>query len=263
MALGHFLRNALRYRQIVHTTRYEGDPASAQAGAPVPIYVLNLERSPERRAFILGHLASMDLPANIFPAVDGRTLDIPELEGKGIYRDAVARDKFSRSLSAAEIGCALSHVGLYEKLVQEGVEAALVLEDDAMLVNGFREQLATLMSELPADWDVVQLIFKCEDVEPFSPCLVRFPMRTAMPVAAAGYLISRAGAMKLVANAYPLRYPADSLIGRSPRWGANVYGARPQLVTINNIFPSNIAAARTMKARIARKAKELVTRHLK
>jgi glycosyl transferase family 25 len=262
MALGHFLLNALRYRKTVHAAPPSPGASSAASGAQVPIYVLNLERSPERRAFILGHLAEMGMTANVFPAVDGRALDIPELERKGVYRDAVAHEKFSRSLSPAEIGCALSHVGLYEKLVREGIEMALVLEDDAMLVSGFQESLGALISELPPDWDVVQLIFKCEDVEPHSQHLVRFAMRTAMPVAAAGYLISKAGAARLVDNAYPLRYPADSLIGRSPRWGAKVYGARPQLVTINNIFPSNIAVARSMKARIARKAKELVTRHL-
>jgi glycosyl transferase family 25 len=261
MALRHFLYNLLRYRQTVHRTHAPA-ATSATGGGHVPIYVLNLERSPERRAFIVGHLASTGLTATVVPAVDGRTLDVPELERKGIYRDAVAREKFSRSLSPAEIGCALSHVRLYERLVREDIALAIVLEDDAMLQSGFQEQLATLMEELPTDWDVVQLIFKCGDVEPYSPHLVRFPMRHAMPVASGGYLISKAGAAKMVDHVYPLRYPADSMIGRSPRWGVTVFGARPQLVTINNIFPSDIAVARGMKARIARKTKELVTRHL-
>jgi hypothetical protein len=131
-----------------------------------------------------------------------------------------------------------------------------------MLVADFHDGLRALLAELPSGWDVVQLIYKCEDIEPISPRLVSFPMRKLMPVASAGYLVSKTGAAKLADNAYPLRYPADSLIGRSPRWGTNVYGARPQLVTINNIFPSNIVVARGVTARIARKAKELVTRLL-
>jgi hypothetical protein len=83
-----------------------------------------------------------------------------------------------------------------------------------------------------------------------------------MPVAAAAYLLTSAGARKLIGGAYPIHYPADSLIGRSPRWGTQVYGTDPQLVTINNVFPSGISADRSLRTRITAGAKAIAVRLL-
>jgi hypothetical protein len=102
---------------------------------------------------------------------------------------------------------------------------------------------------MPQDCDLVQLIYACEDFEPAEPGFVRFRMERSMPVASGGYLIRRSGAVKMLESAYPIRYPADSLLGRSYRWGVNILGASPRLIEINNIFPSNILIERSFKQR--------------
>jgi glycosyl transferase, family 25 len=260
MAVWPFLRNVVRYARTVHGAN--GPRCVSTRSQPFPIFVINLERSEHRRAFILNHLSQLGFSAAIFPAVDGRALDIAELERSGIYREAVAQQKFSRSLSPAEIACTLSHLRLHEKIVREDIDTAIVLEDDAMFVDDIDQRLAALLGSVPPDWDLVQLIYSCQDCEAASDAVVRFRMRTSMPVASAGYVIRKSGAQKMVNNGYPVRYPADSLIGRSPRWGTNVYGARPQLVTINNVFPSGIYSGRGWKSRVSTKAKEALMRFL-
>ena len=231
--------------------------------AALPVFVVNLERKPERRAFALNHVRSHGFTPTVWTAVDGRALDVFELERTGVYRDAVAHEKFSRSLSPAEIGCSLSHVRLYEHIVERAIPITLVLEDDAMLADGFGPKLQALIRALPSSWDLVQLIYACPDFEPIDGSVVRFRMKTGLPAASAGYLVTLLGAKKLLTEAYPIHYPADSFIGRSPRWGVEVYGAQPQLVTINNLFPSDIAAIRTLKSRVATTVKELFVRLLR
>ncbi len=263
MAVWHLLRNAARYASTVRRNGAHARPANASSsGLDWPIFVINLERSEHRRRFALNHLQSLGFEGRVFPAVDGRALDLGKLVSDGVYDDAVAKDKFSRSLSMPEIGCTLSHIRLYERMLSEGLDHAIVLEDDAMFVDDIVTRLPALIDALPADWDLVQLIYKCEDHEPAAPGVVRFRMQASMPVASAAYLIRRAGAEKMKANSYPVRYPADSFIGRSPRWGMQVYGAQPQLVTINNVFPSSIYGGRSLRARAGKRVKELVVRLL-
>lgn len=261
MAVTDLLKSAARYARSVR----EPDAAAASPDHAIafPIFIVNLERSEPRRKFILGHLHQLGLTGTVFPAVDGRTLDLADLERRQIYRDEFAHEKFSRSLSMAEIGCALSHVGLYEMLVRENIDVALVIEDDVELVDGFAGRLTTIMKELPEGWDVLQLYFTCSDVERISEHLVRFPMKKALPVGAPGYVITKRGAQKLIDNAYPIHYPADSLIGRSPRWGTNVYGASPQLVSVNNVFPSTIWSDRNFRTRMINGVKSLLVRVLR
>jgi glycosyl transferase family 25 len=260
MGLTHFIRNAKRYAATVRQAR--SGPQAGAGAVTIPVYVINLERNEPRRRFILEHLRSHNIEPTVFPAVDGRRLDLAEVGRDGTYSEALAIEKFSRPLSPAEIGCAMSHLGVYRRIVESGAEMAVVLEDDAMLTPAFAEDLRALVADLPADWDLVQLVYACRAHEPVSPRAVRFTMQGAMPVAAAGYLLRASGARKILEQAYPIHYPADSLLGRSPRWGTNVYGARPQLVEVNNVFPSGILGERNLRTRVTTKAKEILVRLL-
>ena len=261
MGVQHFIRNARRYAATIRRARTAPSPATDRRIA-VPVYVINLERNEPRRTFILEHLRSHGIVPTIYPAVDGRRLDLVTVGRDGTYSEALAVEKFSRPLSPAEIGCAMSHLGVYREIVASGAEMAVVLEDDAMLAPDFAAGLDALLGELPPDWDLVQLVYSCREYEPVSPRAVRFTMQRSMPVAAAGYLLRASGARKILDQAYPIHYPADSILGRSPRWGTNVFGAKPQLVEVNNVFPSGILGQRNFRTRVTTKAKEIMVRLL-
>lgn len=260
MALMAFLRNVRLYISTV-----EGKGISCDMDPQVhgtPIFVINLERNKERREFSLQRLANLGLCAEAFPAVDGKSIKLDELEKTGIYNDAVAHEKFSRSLSMGEIGCTWSHLKLCKKMLDEDIPLALILEDDAMFVDDALPALASLIKNLPSECDIVQLIYECKDYSTLAPGIVKFHSKTCMPVASAGYLVRKSGARKLLAEGYPIRYPADSFIGRSPRWGTIVYGATPKLVRINNVFPSEIYRGRTLKSSIGTWIKAMLVRLL-
>jgi glycosyl transferase family 25 len=261
---GNLVRNLKLHAAVLRHGPAQAARSTIQRTAlDIPIFVINLERNQERRVFMTRYLASIGLDARVFPATDGRTLDLIELERAGVYIDSIARERFSRSLSPAEIGCALSHLRLYQTLIDEGVGEAVVLEDDAMLSHDFPAQLATLRGELPPDWDLVQLFCSCRDGDRVGPHVIRFLSRSCMPAASAGYLLRLSGAIKLVREGYPVRYPSDSLIGRSPRWGTNIYGTEPQLVSINNVFPSQIGHGHSLRTKVTDSIKRALVKVLK
>ena len=90
-------------------------------------YVINLTRSPDRRAHIVGELQRTGLDYEIVPAVDGQTLDLK----RSALIDPSLGSRCPFPLGAA--GCALSHFKTYQKVLEDGRDHALILEDDVRL----------------------------------------------------------------------------------------------------------------------------------
>lgn len=56
------------------------------------------------------------------------------------------------------IGCGLSHILLAKKLYEQGVQLALILEDDAYpLVPDLNREIEKIIGETPKDWDIIKL----------------------------------------------------------------------------------------------------------
>ena len=54
-------------------------------------------------------------------------------------------------------GCYMSHVKLWEHMVQNGQRFAIVLEDDVTVVDGFMDKILAHINRLPEDWDIFYL----------------------------------------------------------------------------------------------------------
>lgn len=251
------IKNIMQYRRTLLVR-----PTPPVALLRVPAFVINLERSEARRRYITPHLAALGIPATLIPAFDGRKLELPKLISDGVYSEQEAISAFSRPLSMAEIGCALSHASIYRKIVAESIPIALILEDDAQLVDGAAERIAALIDIAPDGWELIQLRFDSREVRRVSPELVEFEFRDEWPVAATAYLLTLAGARKLMENILPVRYPADSLLGRAHYWKIRAYGALPELAGVNNVFPSAIQGDRNLRFRASNAIKSALLRFL-
>lgn len=104
------------------------------------IYCINLERSSQRRESALQEFEREGLDVEFFRATDGK-VEAPS----GIY------------ISKPEWGCADSHIRVWRDIVANGYETALVFEDDISLVPDFNYKLEQIISELPPNWDYVNL----------------------------------------------------------------------------------------------------------
>ena len=90
-------------------------------------YVVNLARSLDRRAHITRELRKTTVEYEIVTAVDGRELDMAD--AALIDPSFVARGVFPEGSA----GCALSHLSIYRKIIEDGLDVALILENDVVL----------------------------------------------------------------------------------------------------------------------------------
>lgn len=112
------------------------------------IFYINLDKDVKRRDSMERQLCILGLDYTRITGVDGR--HICESELGEFYSGSRALRYQSRHLSRAEIGCALSHISVYQKVVNEGISCALILEDDVLLP----EELSCSLNELEALVDV-------------------------------------------------------------------------------------------------------------
>lgn len=224
-----------------------------------PVYIVNLERSTYRRKFILNYLSKMGIQAEVITAVEGAKLDLDKLKSEGIYSEQAADEAFSRQLSLPEIGCSLSHINIYKRMLNNNVEQALIIEDDVMFDEGVTNIFKNILENIPDDWEIIQFYYhNCKDFEELSPNIAKFNSKKCLPNGSLGYIIKQSAVIKMLNNVFPVRYPADSMLGRSPRWGVVMYGSIPQLMVLNNIFPTEIHQRKTLAEKLKYNVKQLI-----
>jgi GR25 family glycosyltransferase involved in LPS biosynthesis len=95
-------------------------------------FVINLERREDRRnKFIANNRGKFDF--EFVKAVDGSTLTPETLALKGMKANENWTDQSGRSISDGEVGCFLSHYGLWQKCIALN-EPICIIEDD-IIVN--------------------------------------------------------------------------------------------------------------------------------
>ncbi len=205
---------------------------------PFPIWVLNLERARGRREFMEMQLQELNWQFEIVPAVDGKCLDSEDLK---YYSAQEAMKTIQREMKPGEIGCALSHAKMWERIVAEGIEEVLILEDDVTVKSEILDVLDS-RSTFPGDWEFINFRTDVQRI-PFGPPVYReykvcHFQRHANRTCA--YFINAKGARKLCESVYPIRWAADGLTGRTYISDLVSYGIYPDLVELAH-FPSLIS----------------------
>lgn len=100
----------------------------------INIFVVSLAKETKRRAYIQNECAKAGLDATFIDAVDMREATDQQIQQ---YSDKLMhlKPKKQRWLTRGELGCALSHRLVYQKMVAEHIPYALVLEDDAKIIG--------------------------------------------------------------------------------------------------------------------------------
>lgn len=117
-----------------------------------PIYVVNLDRSPERWASISKEIKKAGLDVIRLAAVDGKTLSDAQLRNVTTLMSLSLQPR-------GVIGCYLSHRRFWQTVVDENLSEAIVLEDDVQLVDDFKLKLLHHLDTLDRNdpYDVIML----------------------------------------------------------------------------------------------------------
>jgi glycosyl transferase family 25 len=174
-------------------------------------YVINLARSADRRSHITAELKNTGIDYEIVPAVDGQDLDL---------NDTARIDPAFLGIeySAGAAGCAISHLNVYEKIITDGLDKALVLEDDVVLPADLISLVEAVCEQLSGA-EIALLNF--DSPEPIRMSnegairlpharLLALPIDISQPRSAAAYIITREACERLVRTVMPLRVLADA-----------------------------------------------------
>ncbi|MCL2623007.1 MAG: hypothetical protein FWD31_05000 [Planctomycetaceae bacterium] len=107
------------------------------------VYVMNLEGRPERLTAFFGCLPG-DWPfkkPERYEALDGKIVTPPKWwnGGNGAW------------------GCYRTHLNILEECLNRGIHSVLIMEDDAVCIDGFGGKVEHFWNHLPDDWSMVYL----------------------------------------------------------------------------------------------------------
>lgn len=209
----------------------------------INIFIVNLKKDTEKKEHMQKLSQKYNLQVEFIEAVDGRALYEEDIFK--VYSSRMAIEEFGRELSRGEIGCALSHKKIYQRMVDDNISEAVVMEDDIL----FDKQLLSFLqgtTGLPKNAELVLLGYWHSGIEndetlisfrghlsiSDSSKLVRFIVNMHGTY---GYYITLNGAEKLLKVLNEKIYmPIDHYTGDEKF--INVYGAYPKVITLSDQF---------------------------
>jgi len=164
----------------------------------IATFVINLPSADSRRNLIKAQLEFLKwADYEIIPAVDG----------KKQYPNGLGH------VTPGEVGCAMSHLDIYQRIVSRNIPVALIFEDDALIGQRLPELIETLVNHLSSSLPQVILLSHVERYSLTGAKRITKLHRLAKPYVAYGahaYLITYAGAESLLNNLIPVRVSADA-----------------------------------------------------
>lgn len=120
-------------------------------------YIINLERSAERREYMEGLLTELPfLSVEFVKAVDGRMMSAEER--KESFDDKLFQKRNSTVARPGEVGCTLSHQKCYRKMVDENEPYVLILEDDIRMSGHMEQAMAEIEGLMKTDEPLIILL---------------------------------------------------------------------------------------------------------
>ena len=219
------------------------------------IFVINLRRAVERRKRIAEEFDRLDLPYELYDAVDGENL-LPEHFAQVDYE---ARHRLGlRPQDPGSIGCWFSHRGVMQKIVDEAQAMATVFEDDARLSSDVPSALRAL-ERRPFPFDVVSLYRRDKHMK--RPFIDGFRLTGTCTLGRVrfsddglvGYVITREAAKHFLRTTTTMTLPVDEAVLRFWLSGLNVYYAKHPLVFHGGYDDSYIESGRLAARELRRK----------
>jgi len=214
-----------------------------------PILVINLKRSEDRRRHMEKELGRFGVKYSFFRAVDGNKLTREERRSYSLKHAVSTHNK---PLSNKQIGCALSHIYVYKKMVAQSIKEMLILEDDCIFEDHFFDLLNCRESWLPSGWGLINFRTSVRDHDtdriPLHNLSSSIPPLQLIALKRENYqtscqLINLHGVQQLLDIAYPIRTTADRLTGLASISRLNTYTIFPPVVR-GARFRSTIGAGR-------------------
>lgn len=216
----------------------------------IPVFIINLPESIERKDFMKTQCEGIGISPVFIEAVNGKNLSKSEIS---LYcNQNKAKQLFGRELLLGEIGCALSHKKIYQKMIDDNMPYAVILEDDAVIKEGF-DKVVKLTLDLDVNWELVLLGHHKNQLKNLkSPISIwdnhlvnseySLGRLADFGFGSYGYIVNIKCAKKLLAELNTIYKPIDHYIPDSNF--LNVYALHPVVINVNLDFDTLIDSGR-------------------
>ncbi|WP_017444656.1 glycosyltransferase family 25 protein [Gayadomonas joobiniege] len=206
------------------------------------VFLINLDSSQDRYAFMAKQLTALAIPFERVAAVDGRILSKSEIDA--VYSTKQNQNRYFKPLNNGEIGCYLSHRLIWQKIIGQNLPWAIILEDDSIInknlchVHGVFEHIK--------NWDYIKLTYLKDQsriteslaipqIPPFK--LIQY---SKIPITTKAQAVSLTGAKKLLKATERICRPIDVDIQNYWDLDIQVLGLSPAVIERKETFTSDI-----------------------
>ncbi len=176
------------------------------------IFVISLKNATERRNLITKQFEKLGLNYEFLDAFWGADYYNDEK-----YFARIPSQKYEKRLmSPGEIGCALSHQAIYKKMLEENIPYTLIFEDDAVISPDILKVLPELEKHIKQNQLITltkcDLTYKKDKIHLCGKYYLSKPymIKYGSMAQAAGYVITKEAAEKILSINFPVYIPADS-----------------------------------------------------
>lgn len=198
-------------------------PATIEMLKKVKVWCINLAKRPDRWAFTQELLQLRGVPeVHRYEAVDGDLIDTdnPELlTARARWEMDKPRENDVQIGSRGAIGCFLSHLALWNVMIQKNISVALIFEDDVDIGLDFYEQLGALWEKIEMQGQFTKRSEHLHGILLGWERMIDPPVATDTPGLSRlrgrfwgtqGYLITKEGAIAMRQRALPLNMQVDA-----------------------------------------------------
>ena len=179
----------------------------------IPTYVINMKERKDRWMRFTGQAATKRLRAlRKVHAFNGKKLNYLQDRRVSIRTKMNIFRNYRRShyeiATLGAIGCSLSHIFIWKQFIKSGAPACLIFEDDAIIPEEQLMAIQDAAKTLPMDWGIWLLGHMRSNLV-FAPH-PQAPWRQVYSFTAShAYVLTRAAALALLEEAYPIEMHVD------------------------------------------------------
>lgn len=200
----------------------------------IKAFIIHLERATDRKAHVQSMLHELRLPCEVIQAVDSQQLSHSDIEI--FYQRRMHKPYYPFELSKNEIACFLSHRKCWQTIIDQNLDAALILEDDTKLSADFNDRIAEVIAILK-DGDFIRLPFRSnkefgETVNATANMTLIKPIPIGLGMVA--QIVTKEAARKLLQATQKFDRPVDTTLQMSWITKLQPLAAFPVLVSENS-----------------------------
>lgn len=228
--------------------------------------VVHLERSVERKAQVEAICAQSPFPTEVVSAIDAPATSGSSDEVWGRYQADLLVPRYPSPLKDSEVACFRSHRKCWAMIIEKGLDAALIVEDDVEIApQVFAAALAVAVSALSTD-DFVRFPHKNRNEEGETlagkdQIVLSRPREIALGMVA--QLVTRDAAKKLLEATKFFDRPVDCLLQMPWEHGVRVLSVWPSGIRekSGDLGGSTIGHKRSGFAKIKREIQRPIYRY--